>query len=271
MRLLVCGTAAAEAWPGLFCVCAACVEAARLGGKNVRSRAAYMLGDRIRIDFGPDSVMHQHRYGLRYDRLEHLLVTHSHEDHWHPHELYYRRSGFSVVPDRPLHVWCNDAVADRFIGAGCDWESCRCIRHALSAQVEVDLGEEISAVPVAASHAAGEAAMNFVLRTPDTSLLIGHDTGWYGADTWGWLAGRQLGLALMDCTYGSADQSSGHLGCAAVVRMRDEMVRRGALAHGATFYATHFSHNGGWLHDELEAYFSPHGIGVAYDGMELDV
>ena len=45
MEILFCGTAAAEGWPALFCVCNACSQAREIGGKEVRSRAAYMLGD----------------------------------------------------------------------------------------------------------------------------------------------------------------------------------------------------------------------------------
>ena len=88
------GTAAAEGWPALFCTCDACLQARARGGKEVRSRAAYMLGDRVRVDFGPDSYLHQQKYGLAYEKLEHLLVTHSHDDHWFPKDLAYRRAGF---------------------------------------------------------------------------------------------------------------------------------------------------------------------------------
>src|SRR4051812_28775351 len=98
MEILFCGTAAAEGWPALFCTCVACLEARRRGGKDLRSRAAYMLGETVRVDFGPDSYHHQQQYGLAYERLRHLLVTHSHDDHWFPTDLAYRKAGFSVVP-----------------------------------------------------------------------------------------------------------------------------------------------------------------------------
>ena len=50
MELLVCGTAAAEAIPALFCHCPLCSQARERGGKNLRSRTAYQLGETIRID-----------------------------------------------------------------------------------------------------------------------------------------------------------------------------------------------------------------------------
>src|SRR5438093_8569780 len=99
MELLICGTAAAEGWPALFCSCEPCAAARRRGGKELRSRTGYMLGEKLRIDFGPDSFYHQQRHGLAYERVEALVMTHAHEDHWVAHELYYRRPGFSLVPE----------------------------------------------------------------------------------------------------------------------------------------------------------------------------
>ena len=58
MKLLICGSAAAEAVPGLFCTCPLCLKALKEGGKDIRSRTAYQLGEKIRIDFGPDTFYH---------------------------------------------------------------------------------------------------------------------------------------------------------------------------------------------------------------------
>ncbi|MEI6501881.1 MAG: flagellar hook-basal body complex protein FliE [Armatimonadota bacterium] len=55
MFLKLLGSAAAEGWPALFCACEACREARRLGGKNLRRRTSYQLGDTVHVDFGPDS------------------------------------------------------------------------------------------------------------------------------------------------------------------------------------------------------------------------
>lgn len=269
MDLLICGTAAAEAWPGLFCTCHACREAARRGGKNLRSRAAYMLGERIRIDFGPDTHLHQQRYGLQLDRLEHLLVTHSHSDHWYPVELSWRRRGYSVAPDRVLRVWGNEAVGRSLKEAvGEDLENLKLDFALLRPWEEADLGAA-RALAIPAMHDPSEECLNFVIETDGRRFLLAHDTGWYPDETWRRIAERPLDLALIDCTYGSQDAIRGHMGCAGVVRARAELDRLGGLAPGARVVATHFSHNGGWLHEELIAYFAPHGIDVAFDGMRL--
>jgi phosphoribosyl 1,2-cyclic phosphate phosphodiesterase len=271
LDILFCGTAAAEGWPALFCACAACqgARADTNGGKNLRSRAAYMLGERVRIDFGPDSNLHQQRYGLAYERVEHLLVTHSHDDHWFPRDLAYRRRGFSVVPDWPLHVWGNGRVAAKFVAQNGPWEPYNIVFHRLAPWQPIDLGEGLTATPVLAAHDRSEQCLNFRLELNGRAALLAHDTGFYDEPTWEFLAGRPLDLLVLDCTHGTHDQPTNHLGGAALLRFRDELARRGALAAGAQVLATHFSHNGGALHDELERFFTPHGVSVAYDGLRI--
>ncbi len=230
-----------------------------------------MLGDRIRIDFGPDTHLHMQRYGLKLDLLEHLLVTHNHSDHWFPTELTWRRPGFSVAPERTLRVWGNESVVQSLMDTiEGDLDRYRLAASVLHAWDEADLGE-VHVIAVPANHDPSQECLTYVLETGGRRGLIAHDTGWYSDDTWARLAERPLDLVLFDCTYGSEDAIRGHMGCAPVVRARDELAKRGGLASGATVVATHFSHNGGWLHEELLAFFAPHGIDVAFDGMRLDL
>lgn len=272
MDILFCGTAAAEGWPALFCTCAACQEARRRGGKDMRSRAAYMLGERVRVDFGPDSNLHQQKYGLAYEKLQHLIVTHSHADHWFPVDLQYRRAGFSVVPSESLHVWGNAKVEHKFVESnGEDWEAFHLVYHRITAWQPISLGDGLMVTPVLAAHDRSEECVNYRLEVGGRAALLGHDTGWYDEPTWEFLADRSLDLLVLDCTFGPMDSDQGHLGCAAVVRARDEFAQRGALAADAQVVATHFSHNGGWLHEDLERFFTPHGIAVAYDGLTLSL
>ena len=75
---------------------------------------------------------------------------------------------------------------------------------------------------------------------------------------------------LLDCTYGLRSGGRSHLGAPQVVEAMAELQSVGALAPGARRIATHFSHNGAALHDELVEYFKPHDIQVAYDGLDVE-
>lgn len=270
MEILFCGTAAAEGWPAVFCTCDACQEARKRGGKNLRSRAAYMLDDRIRIDFGPDSNLQQQKYGLDYSLLEHVIFSHSHEDHLYGHELTNRQPGFSIVPEKPLQIWGNARVEEKLIrDLPRGWERYKIAFHRIAPWQPIALGGGVTATPILAAHDRSEECVNYIVESNGRRALFGHDTGWYDPPTWEFLEGRPLDLIILDCTYGARDHQSGHMGGLALIRVRDELARRNALSPNALCVATHFSHNGGTLHDELEAFFAPHGFSVAYDGLRI--
>lgn len=59
--------------------------------------------------------------------------------------------------------------------------------------------------------------------------------------------------------------------CNGVIQSVADLRRRGAIVDRTRVIATHFSHNGGLLHEELIKTFLPHGIEVAFDGMVVRV
>ena len=271
MEILICGTGAAEGFPALFCVCDVCKNARERGGKEIRSRAAYMLNDRIRIDFGPDSNHHQMKYGLDYAKLDHLLFTHSHDDHWFPTDISYRQKGFSTV-DKTLQVWGNEKVERRFVNeVGGDWSRYFMEFNELIPFQAIDLGEGVVAMPIPAAHDRSEECLNYLVESEGKRILLGHDTGWWDGVTWEFVGNKPIDLVILDCTYGIRDHEKNHMGGLTLVRFVEELRKRGSLSPDATLVATHFSHNCGSNYAELEAFFKPHDFVVAFDGMKLQV
>ena len=114
----VLGSAAAEGFPALFCTCPICAKARENGGKDIRRRTTYIVGQSVMVDFGPDAYHSMIAFGLDYAPLHHLLISHSHQDHWFPEELYYRRKGFSVVAEgSTLTIHGNEQVAEKLFEA----------------------------------------------------------------------------------------------------------------------------------------------------------
>ncbi|MGQ9731825.1 MAG: MBL fold metallo-hydrolase [Candidatus Zipacnadales bacterium] len=271
MKVTVLGTAAAEGWPALWCVCEACREAARRGGRNLRLRTAYNIDHRIQIDLGPDALIQMWQHNVNYARMEHLLFTHSHGDHCMPENVGFRRYGFAVLPENSLlHVYGNEEVKQLFELARVSLPLCQAEFHLIRPFETLHLGE-VRAIPLRADHAGAEEAVIYLLEGPTGSLLQAHDTGWYPDETWDFLAGREVNAVLLDCTYGLHSGGASHLGAPQVVEMVAELKSVGALTPNARAIATHFSHNGGALYDELVEFFAPHGIEVAYDGMIVEV
>jgi phosphoribosyl 1,2-cyclic phosphate phosphodiesterase len=238
----------------------------------MRTRAAYNLGDDVRIDFGPDSHLHMRAAGRDYSSLEHLLVTHSHDDHWFPKDLDYRRPGFCVLPEDapPLTVYGNAQVMEAARASLKDPVASRIELREIRAFETFEAGRSLTVTTVRAEHAGDEEAVNFILREPGRTVLIAHDTGYWEEESWAFVAGIEIDVALIDSTYGRYDQNGGHMGAPWVVKFAGRLRELGCLGDAARVIATHFSHNGHANHGELVDIYNPHGIQVAYDGMILE-
>lgn len=271
MEILICGSAAAEGWPAIFCNCRCCLEARQRGGKDIRTRTAYQLGDEIRVDFGPDSFAQMLHYQLPFERLRHLLITHSHQDHWHAREMAFRRPGFSVVDENNiLTIYGNERVRQRLEEAiGTDYDRFRLAFHLVRPGEAIPLGNGIRATPLPATHDRNETCVFYLFQVGEKCVLQANDTGWFSDATWEMLQDYTLDVVILDSTSGRIESRGGHLGCRWVVETRDQMLAQGLLKPQHRFIANHFSHNGGWLHEELEAYYLPKGIEVAYDGLRI--
>ena len=90
MKIKFLGTAAAEGCPAVFCNCENCKKAARLGGKDLRTRSQILVNNDLLVDLPPDTYYHKMAYSLDLSAVKTLLVTHSHMDHFYPMELSMR-------------------------------------------------------------------------------------------------------------------------------------------------------------------------------------
>ncbi|NLZ64509.1 MAG: hypothetical protein GX902_11945 [Lentisphaerae bacterium] len=285
-RVKILGSAAAEGIPAIFCNCRVCQEAWKNGGKDVRMRAAYQLSDRVRVDFGPDSLAQEYRFALHSENLRHLFITHSHEDHFYPSLLNYRKPGFSVVPeDNILKIYGNPGVIRQIslhfweknhAAFGGDYQKYRLQLVPLQLFQAVELpDDDMTFFPLLADHFYKDTEIPniYAFRIGKSWGLIANDTGYYPDDTWRFLEEQKFvfDLVISDCTGGILDNSRGHHSGKYMLAVKERLQSIGSVIPGKTRYViNHFSHNGQATHAELEEHFTPHGLEVAYDGMEIE-
>ena len=270
MELTIFGTAAAEGWPAPFCRCIACLEARRRGGPNLRSRSGALLDNDLKIDFSADTVGHMLRTGRDLADIRTLVFTHQHSDHIVPSELEWASGSFTNTPPaQPIVVFGNAQVMEMLHAqfpdpAHANFEFC----PALEPLVPVTTPTGDTILPLPADHAPGAFVLRLT-RADGKSLFYGHDSGLYPEATLQALRQNSpLDIAVFDCTYGGAKSSNrGHMGVDGVVQMAQALRDCGAATAQTKLIATHFSHNGGLMHEELVEAFLPHGIAVAYDGI----
>jgi phosphoribosyl 1,2-cyclic phosphate phosphodiesterase len=272
MRIRFLGTAAAEGWPGVFCDCESCQRAKAAGGKNIRTRCSIQIDEVYKVDLPPDTYLHALRYGIDLLSVEHLLITHAHQDHIYAKELNMRAYPFSAgSTPKTLHVYGNSLVGELLKREVPELSKCKVEFHIVRPFQRFRAGD-LSVLALPANHDRGnQDSLIYAVERMGKNILVSFDTASYLEETWEQMIGIEFDLLIMDCTYGPFSSRGGHMGLGDIVEIKRKMERLGMLKEGARVIATHFSHNGGLLHEEMEDRFRPYGIEVAYDGMEVEV
>jgi phosphoribosyl 1,2-cyclic phosphate phosphodiesterase len=150
------------------------------------------------------------------------------------------------------------------------WESCRLVFHRLKPFERIDVGGCL-VTPLLARHDPSELCLFYLVERGDTALLYAHDTGIFPVETWDFLrsAKPRLGLASLDCTTAAFKEGNNHMGLPDVVLVREKLLEMGLAGGNTAFVLNHFSHNGGFLHQELCEKVQDLGFTVAWDGLRM--
>lgn len=273
MKIQFLGTAAAEGIPAMFCQCPVCARAAKMGGRQIRTRCGALVNDRILIDLTPDIYLHKLRYGLKLWAAEGVVVTHSHSDHFDGAELAKRSTEHycRIEGERPFKVYGNETVCN--LGReSLKMEFGAAENHSVEfVQVKPydawKIGE-VSFLAIPACHDPEETCMIYVLEDQEHCILYANDTGMLPQETFDSLKGTVFDMVSLDCTFGAKGAPApGHMGMEENRLFLDELRKRGCLKEETAVYATHFSHNCGMIHEELEEAGKAYGIRIAWDGM----
>lgn len=269
MRFQFLGTGASEGFPALFCNCTVCSEARRLGGKNLRLRSALLVNDDLLVDFGPDLLAAAQRLNLNLWKVRTGLVTHTHEDHFNPDNFFLRPNPFGGGPQIPvMRLYGSKDVATELTAKGLDLEKARLEIQTVSAfESWQDSGYNFTAFR--AYHAIDHLdALFYSIEVGKRAILYATDTGYFPEETWQALQGRSFDAIILEETVGSGSYDQ-HLSFDTFPQVLERIHTSGMLRPGGRVLAHHFSHSGNPLHDELTAFFAPHGAEAAYDGMEV--
>lgn len=284
MKITFLGTAAATACPLVFCRCEACRKAWKTGGKDMRRRASLLVGDDLLIDLGPDLMGAAFAHGVDVSRITAWLQTHSHSDHFDAGHLITRIADYATQDTLPLDVCASretlEHMSERLgreeggatLMTAEYLEKLNMRAHVMRHGDAVAIGgRRITAVE--SNHDPGDGSLMYVIEEGGKSLFYATDTMRLTEKAWDLFRARGFcfDAVAIDHTYGPGTPGGGHL-CAdevaeEIARMRAERI----LKPDGRALATHISHEGMPLHEELSVFAAAHGYEIAWDGLVVEL
>ncbi len=281
MKIRFLGTGAAEGIPAMYCKCPTCEEIRKRGEREFHTRSQCVVDNAVGIDFPPDAYYHGLKFWIDWSKINHLLITHSHMDHFYAHDFILRGYKYCSKIENKLHIYGNAEVKKVF-------EECtaRELRAEVGENIEVheiepfkpfSFGEGYTATALLAQHGNKELAFVYLLEKDGKSYLHLTDTGRLPKETLEYLQDYFQGekfvdFVTLDCTFlfNVGGEISRHMGLEDNKLMQEEFLRR-KIANGHTMYAiTHYSHNSQPLLERLKEAEKIYGYTPAMDGIEIE-
>ena len=281
MKIHYLGTAAAERIPATFCNCRVCRDAIRLGGKNIMTHSQVLLDDTLLVDLSTDTWQHFLAMGKTLESVEHVLITHSHSDHFSVDEFILRGTGSAKDPTAGiLNLYAGETVLgmirnrlSQFSEEKRESIECRVKLHPIAYYKPFSVAG-FTVTPLPAVHAGAEDAHIFLIEKNGKAMFYGNDTGVFSEEIDEYLAENQkhVDLLSLDCTKGNQPFTYNHHMSMAEGRLiADRFFAKGILDSSSLLYYTHFSHNCQNTHDELAEIAKDYGFSITHDGCIVEL
>lgn len=273
MKLTFLGTGASEGIPSLFCPCPLCRHAREEGGKDVRHRASALVNQDLLIDLSPDTFSRAIQLGLDFSSLQHLLITHTHYDHFYAREL------MNLIPPRAA---LPDDFRLKILSSG---NTMRELLHDLPPRHMKQLTPHIEFVELQAfaPYTAGDYTilplkarhgtplpLIYSIEAGGKRILYATDSGFFPEETWDCIAGMPFDLVILDCTFADGG-SANHMSIEDNFTVKKRLYQQKNISDGTPVLATHFSHENGLDHRALADRLRIYGILPAWDGMAQEL
>lgn len=235
----------------------------RQDGAFFRRFSSLLVDDELLIDCSCGVADFCKETGLDLSRVEVLLFTHTHDDHYRPEAI---RAAFGAHP--PL------LCAEKETAKQIRRETGECV--ALPLFERTALGRFfVTALP--ANHAVEnrlQTPVHYVIEDGEKTLFYGCDGASLPTRTWRALRAFRFDAMVLDGTFGAIENDERlfeHNTLFAVEQMAAVFRKAGLLKETGKLYLSHISQYSNFPHGELCRKAALFGAAVAYDGLEEDV
>lgn len=278
MKFTMLGTAAYERVPSMFCDCAVCRLAREQGGKNLRADTQALIDGNILIDIGLDTYHNFLKTDVNFARdLEHILITHSHCDHFFLEELKMKTNHYNAKGTNTNMTLYGSAECKEMYEKGV--ESPTLNFRAVKAYEKFSVGK-YTVVALPAVHSRCEAFV-YIITDGESTIFYSLDTEILDDEVYEYLKNSnfKFDAVFCDCCFGwlPVERPKTHMSLIGNVIHRDKLTEAGCVDANTKWYLTHFSHNGlfkdgvAMSHEDMSADAEKYGMLVAYDGMKIEI
>ncbi|WP_125702290.1 MBL fold metallo-hydrolase [Lacticaseibacillus daqingensis] len=279
MKIKYLGTAAAERIPAMFCSCSVCTNAREKGGRELRTQTQTLIDDgRLMIDFPGDSYLHQMKYGINFNGIRNLLITHWHSDHLYAEDLAYRMKGYSQGIEQRLEVYVN-AYTMKFIERAFElegrWDTEMFNFHIVRPYESFMIDQyEVFTLPAQHGNFKADCFIYVIREKSGPTILWTHDTGYLTDSMFEFLTqqGFHFDFVSLDCTSQTLPgKISAHMNWRQNLALIEALKEKHLASAKTQFVINHFSHNGGQTYAQMREIAQREGVMVAYDGAEYEI
>lgn len=289
MKITVLGCGASEGIPAMFCNCTLCNQSRER--KIYRTRSQILINDDLLVDFPPDTYYRSMTRGINLGKIENILITHTHSDHFYGEDFYARGLWCSFdVPVETVTVHGNSAVRDVFERNGYAKKKGtyeHVSRGIINGYPVYDYSTEylvhkpfetfcagkykVTALP--ANHIPEENCFIYLIEQGGKTLFYATDTGCLKKSVIDYFTENKIKLDAMivDSTYGlvcSSDRQ--HMNFFDNDELRKQFLSLGVITENTQCYLTHIFHGAAKDLDSLEKAVPP-GYTLLRDGFEFTV
>jgi len=299
MKLQFLGTSAGECYPALWCECANCRYAREHGGKNIRLNSCAVLDDDILIDMNATCFSVAQALGTDLIHRDKLFVTHDHKDHFYPQHLVWRSQPFHSqhgAPDRPvedIRAW-NDVMGPRFspvpflhiYGHPTILEAIaansRLDIHTMAEKQLMDLTalipgqvvetDDLRVTVLRSNHSKPGTVFNYIFERGGKTLLYALDCGGYDEEMLALIRQTRYDCVVLEGTFGKHQTDFDfHMNQRGNLRMLAYFTDHNLWTGKPNLWLSHMAPHWTPPHDQYEQEMAAFGIGVAYDGLTLNI
>lgn len=278
------GTSDAAGIPSPYCECDVCNEARAKGGKSRRMRSCFRLTDKIIIDLGADAVCQSAIYGS-LSGIEHVLITHTHDDHLNVHMLseciwvktkklprsyYFTDKAYEITEHWRNSEWVLKGGVEALENNGL--VSFNRLEYGTPYRID-----DVTVTPFKGNHRGNvkESSAMYLIELPDgRSLFYGLDSGPYLRETLDALKNCHIDIFISEATGGTAaavGEERQHMYLSDVYSLVEILLSQKTVSADTRLYLTHINHT--TSHSQMEEAVKkmnfPIETTVAYDGLKI--